>query len=123
MKKSLITLVASCVVTLFLVGCGKSEQTLDSAKLNAEFGSTSGEIKADADKAIAAINAGKINEAITALDLLITHSNDLNQAQIDAATEAFVMANVIVFEQGDKSSAAEAKANAEALKNQAKGSE
>ncbi len=122
MKKSLITIVASCALALFVVGCG-SEEKLDSSKLQSEFASTSGEIKASADKAVAAINAGNINEAITALDVLISHSNDLSQAQIDAATEAFVVANVVVFEKGDAESAAQAKSKADELKAQAKGSE
>lgn len=126
MKKSLARLFASSAlafsIAFIVVGCG-SETTLDSNKLQAEFGSASGDVKADADKAIAAINAKKYGEAVTALSMLMSRSNDMSQAQILAAEETFVSANVLMFERGDKDSAAEAKANKDALNAQATGSE
>lgn len=123
MKKSLISLFASCALALFVVGCG-SETTLDSTKLEDTFGDMPpGDVKTDADKAIAAINAKKYSEAVTALSMLMSRSNDMSQAQILAAEETFVSANVLMFERGDKDSAAEAKANKDALNAQATGSE
>lgn len=122
MKKSLHTLIAACVLALFAVGCG-SKTTVDSAKLKSEFASVTGDAKSEADAAIAAIDSGDMRGAVNALGKLITFSNDLNQAQLTAVEEAFVLANVSVLESGSAASEAESKANKAALEQQAQGSQ
>jgi hypothetical protein len=57
------------------------------------------------------------------LDTVLSKSNELGGAQLEAAGEAFVLANVILQQRGNELSAAQAKADADALENQAKGSE
>ena len=122
MKKSLFTFVAACFAAVFLVGCG-GQATVDTSKLQSEFASASGDAKTEVDKAINAINSGDMLGAVSALGKVMTMSNDISQAQLTAVEEAFVMANVVVLEQGDAQSAAESKANKSALQEQAKGSE
>jgi hypothetical protein len=122
MKKSLFTFIAACFTSAFLVGCG-GEATVDTSKLQSQFASASGDAKAEVDKAITAINSGDMRGAVSSLGKVMTMSNDLSQAQLTAVEEAFVMANVVVLEQGDAQSAAESKANKSALQDQAQGSE
>ena len=122
MKKSFVSFFATCAIALFMVGCG-SEEKVDSAQLKSQFGSASGEIKDAADKAISAIDSQNMSAAIQALGTLIAHSNDLSQAQLDAAQQAFVSVNVIAFDKGNAESEAKSQADKDALEAQAKGSE
>jgi len=122
MKKSLFTWLASCALAVCLVGCG-SETTVDSTKLKAEFSGASAEIKTEADAAAAAIDSGDMRAAVASLGKVLSFSNDLSQAQINAAEEAFVLANVVLVEKGDAQSKAESKANKSELQNQAQGAE
>ena len=122
MKKSLITMFAVCAVAFGTAGC-KKEENVDTAKLQSAFASAPAEVKADVDKAVAAIGANDYKTAISLLSTVLTKSNELGQAQLDAAGEAFVMANVILQDRGAAMSAAEAKAKAGELNAQAKGSE
>ena len=122
MKKSFIAMLAAGTLAVIGMGCS-GESKVNTAKLQQEFGSASGELKANVDKAVAAINAGNLREGIIALGLVISKSNELSQAQFNAAGEAWTLANDLVMKTGGATSAAEAKKNADALKAQSGGSQ
>lgn len=120
MKKQLIAFFSACLLAVIAVGCG-SETTMDSAKFDQAFASASGDIKTSADKVSAAIKSQDMRGAIDAVASIISKSNELSQAQIDAANEVFVLANVIISEKGQQASATEAKTKADDLTKQAQG--
>lgn len=122
MKKFCQTFAAVLSVSLLLVGCG-GKTTVTTDALEKEFSSAPPEIKQDADAAIAAINSDSYFAAVQSLNKLIAKSNDLNQAQITAARDTFVLASARAFEEGDAASKQEAKSNKDALEQQAQGSE
>lgn len=119
MKKHLTALFAACLLAVIAVGCG-SETTLDSAKFDQAFASASGEIKTAADKVSSAIKSNDLRATLDSVAVVIAKSNELSQAQIDAANEVFVLANVIIAEKGQRQSASEAKSKADELANQPK---
>ena len=122
MKKTFIAMLAAGTLAVIGMGCS-GESKVNTAKLQQEFGNASGEVKANVDKAVAAINAGNLREGIIALGLVISKSNDLSQAQFNAAGEAWTLANDLVMKTGGAATAAEAKKNADALKAQSGGSQ
>lgn len=119
MKKSLIALLAGCLVAFVSTGC-KKEATVDTAKLQSAFASAPADIKAQVDKAVADIKANNFKTAIATMDNLIAMSNKMNQAQNDALAEAFVNANVVFTQRGAEDMAKKAKADASDLEKQAK---
>lgn len=119
MKKSLIALLAGCLVAFVSTGCKKAA-SVDTAKLESAFSGAPADIKADLDKAVSALKGNNYKLAISTMDSLIAKSNKMSQAQNDALAEAFVNANVVYTEQGAAASAAEAKAKAGELEAQAK---
>jgi hypothetical protein len=122
MKKSFIALLTICLIGFGVTGC-KKEENVDTAKLQSAFAGAPAEIKEMVDKAAAAIGSNDYKTAISLLDTVLSKSNELGGAQLEAAGEAFVLANVILQQRGNELSAAQAKADADALENQAKGSE
>lgn len=122
MKKSLINFVAACMLAVSVVGCG-SEASVDVAGFESNFASASGEVKELADKAAASLKAGNMREALNSINQLLAKSNDLSQAQLDAAGLAFVDANAVLLAKGEQASKVESKAKASELQNQAAGSE
>ena len=122
MKKTFTALLTATVVALGSVGC-KKEENVDTAALQSAFASAPDEIKQLVDSAVTAINGNDFKKAISVLDTVISKSNDLSPGQLTAAGEAFVLANHILTTRGAEISAAEAKAKASELQNQAKGSQ
>jgi len=122
MKKIFLAVLAIGVIGFGSIGC-KKEESVDTAALQSAFASAPAEIKEQVDKAVTALGASDYKTAISILDTVLTKSNELGQAQLDAAGRAFVAANVILQTTGAAASAAEAKAKAGELNAQAKGSE
>jgi hypothetical protein len=122
MKKMLNVLLFACALALGAVGCSK-EENVDTAALSSAFASAPPEIKEMVDKAVAAINANDYRTAISLLDTVLTKSNELGQVQMDAAGQAFVLANVILRERGAAIAAQEAMAKAAELEAQSKSSQ
>ncbi len=120
MKKSFIAVLTACVLTLGLVGCAKEEK-VDTAALQSAFSSAPADIKEMVDKAVAAFGASDYKTAISLLATVITKTNELGQAQLDAAGLAFATANSIVQTRGAEISAAEAAAKKAELEAQGKG--
>jgi hypothetical protein len=115
-------MLSACALVVLGTGCGK-ETTVDTAKLQQDFASASGEIKENVDKAVADIKAGNYQGAMMALSFVLTKSNELSQVQLNTAGEAWTLANAVLMEKGTAASAAQSKADAAALEAQAKGSE
>ncbi len=113
------TILFACALVLGAVGCSK-EENVDTAALASAFASAPPEIKEMVDKAVAAINANDYRNAISLLNTVLTKSNELGQAQMDAAGLAFVLANEILRERGVAIGAAEAKAKAAEIEAQSK---
>ncbi len=122
MKKSIIALLAACVVAFGTAGCSK-EANIDTAQLQSAFTAAPPEIKEKVDKALAAIKSNDYKSAISLLATVITKTNELGQAQLDAAGRAFALANEILQFRGAEISAAEAKAKAADLNAQSKSSQ
>jgi len=122
MKKSLVSLLTACVITFGLVGCAKEEK-VDTAALQSAFSAAPAEIKEMVDKAVAAFGVSDYKTAISLLATVITKTNELGQAQLDAAGMAFATANSILQTRGAELSAAEAKAKKDELEAQGKGAQ
>ena len=122
MKKSFIAMLTAGALAIIGAGCG-GETKVDTAKLQQEFSGASGEIKENVEKAVTAIKAGNLREGITALGFVLTKSNELSQAQFNAAGEAWTLANDLIMKTGGAASAAEAKAKADELKKQSGGTQ
>ncbi|HAV65566.1 MAG TPA: hypothetical protein DCY13_24720 [Verrucomicrobiales bacterium] len=120
MKKQLIALCTACVLAVVMIGC-KGEAKVETAKFEQAFAGSSGEIKEAADKVAADVKANNLAAALDSINKIMTKSNELSQAQLDAAGEVFVMLNVASFERGAKQSATEAKSKADELQKQATG--
>lgn len=119
MKKSLVAFLTACVLSFGLVGC-KKEENVDTGALQSAFASAPPEIKEMVDKAVAAFGVSDYKTAISLLATVITKTNELGQAQLDAAGLAFATANSILQTRGAEISAAEAKSKKADLEAQGK---
>lgn len=119
MKKSFVALLMACLVAVGITGCAK-EVSVDTAGLQSAFASAPAEIKEMVDKAVAAFGVSDYKTAISLLATVITLTNELGQAQLDAAGLAFATANSIIQTRGSEISAAEAAAKKTELEAQGK---
>jgi hypothetical protein len=120
MKKSLAALLITCFVAVGLTGCAKEEK-VDTAALQSAFAAAPADLKEMVDKSVAALGANDYKSAISLLATVITKTNELGQAQLDAAGMAFATANSILQTRGSEIAAAEAKAKKAELEAQGKG--
>jgi hypothetical protein len=120
MKKSLAALLIACFVAVGVTGCAKEEK-VDTAALQSAFSAAPADIKEMVDKAVAALGANDYKSAISLLATVITKTNELGQAQLDAAGLAFATANSILQTRGSEIAAAEAKAKKAELEAQGQG--
>lgn len=119
MKKSFVVLLLACFVAVGVIGCAKEEK-VDTAALQSAFSGAPADIKEMVDKAVTAFGASDYKSAISLLATVITKTNELGQAQLDAAGRAFASATSILQTRGAEISAAEAKAKKAELEAQGK---
>jgi hypothetical protein len=96
MKYSILLLAAAVSMLALVSGC-KAKHSVDTGRLSTGFASASGDLKANVDKAIAAIKAENHAEAIDTLSV-IAEAEGLTDDQKQAMMDTLIDIQVIVSE-------------------------